>query len=155
MKNLLTKTLFISLLSSVVTPSGVQANPVAEKFDDRVVLGAQVVLLAGLIAADTELKLGTEGVVEIGAVVGAGLGTMGGTVATLAGLSGLSKLAGLAGLSTMIEGGIVGKVVGGMKIMAMIIGITGGAAGGARVGAAIVRKIRKYFDLRTATDEII
>ena len=213
MKNLLTKTLFISLLLPVAMPSGVQASFFTEKFD-RVELGVQAGLAAGIIAmaalvgpsvkvnmplaeilgekgvavlklilgekgvaevrlaalklilgggavgaaigaVGAELTLETEGAVATGAGVGAGLGTIGGTIAGLSGLSGLSKLAKLAGLSTMIGGGRAGTVVAGMEVTAVVIVMIGGALGGARVGAATVRKIREYFDLKTATDEII
>jgi len=99
MKNLLTKMLFISLLSSAVIPSGVQANFFT--MDDiataiGATTGASVIIiigrnamlvspvLAGILAGVGSSGVGKAGVIEsIGAGVGASLGAGVGVLAAL------------------------------------------------------------------------
>jgi len=185
MKNLLTKTLLISLLLSTAMPSGAQVGSstqdvnkfaevvsalgvgviagavvgssnivlgvVSEMLGDKTGKLATLALLLGggavgaaIGAAGAELKLGTEGVVAIGA----GLGTIGGLAAATKGCSILLTI-----LPTILPT-MIGESV--QTIMIFLIGPVVGAVGGARVGAAIVREIKaKYFSRRTAADEII
>ncbi len=109
MKNLLTKILFISLLSSAVIPSGIQASLFTEKFG-RVALGAAV-----------------------GVVTGTAVGVVAGTAVVLKLVSSLEELPkpneeGLAIFLALLPEKIL-EVVPGTGVIGAVIGAGIGATG--------------------------
>jgi len=164
MKKLLTKTLFISLMSLAVIPSGVQADAFtagSTKFAKTalgVTVGAGVGMkLATKIINQFGLKVRADIMIEF---AGAGVGA---AVVKAAEGAGVEEIigAGVGALGGAAAGGMAaGEAVsrlgvrGGREILAA--GVIAGGTIGAEAVAAIIRKIReKYFNRRTYTGEII
>ncbi len=135
MKNLFTKTLFISLLSSAVIPSGIQASSLMEKFRTAIVLEAlkgvfigEVVatvvdMLEGKEMSDVDFQMVTGGA-AIGALavagIRAGIGVVVGSVGGILAGTAVEELAGVVPEERM---GLIVSLLGGAGIvMGAIIG---------------------------------
>jgi len=145
MKNLLVKILFISLLTPVVTPSGVHAG-VDEMFAKKVlgvVTGVAIELATKKRMGDNEL-----GKMMMALMVGTGIGTALVEPGMEAGVGKMTR-AGMESSIRLLVGASIGE-----KVAIRLAGKAGRGIG-AGIGVVMIKKIRKkYFIRKIAANKI-